>query len=485
MASQYDIIEKIDGICKNVLFSIRTQLYMNMRYLSMAFEGLNYAMSNDTATVGTDGFYLYYSPVFIMEGYKAMPQHISRAYVHMIFHCIFKHLIGMDERDERLWNLSCDIAVEYVIDSMDVRILRRSMPALRRVTYKNITEKLKVPTAEGIYSLIYRGEIKYESLEKLEEEFYMDDHCFWKQYQTVEQPDDGSGGGNNSENNNENNSENDSGDEDGDNGRGNGNGTDKPTQITSEQFNDKWQQISRLTQTETETFSRGKSEETGELSEFLRVENRQRYDYREFLKKFTVRREVMQLDLDSYDYIYYTYGLKVYGNMPLIESLEYSDMKKVEEFVIVIDTSASCESDLVRIFLEETYSILKDNESFFRKINIHIIQCDNRVQDDKIIVCKEDFEQYMKGFEIKGRGGTDFTAAFDYVNRLCDEKKINELKGLIYFTDGYGEFPKNMPPYEAAFVFVDDNFDDTGVPPWAIEIVLNKDEIYELGGKRF
>jgi predicted metal-dependent peptidase len=188
----------------------------------------------------------------------------------------------------------------------------------------------------------------------------------------------------------------------------------------------------------------------------------------------------MQLDLDSYDYIYYTYGLKVYGNMPLIESLEYSDIKKVEEFVIVIDTSASCETELVRIFLEETYSILKDNESFFRKINLHIIQCDSKVQDDKIIVCHEDFEQYMSDFEIKGRGGTDFTAAFDYVNGLCEEKKINELKGLIYFTDGCGTYPKNMPLYEVAFVFVSERFDDKGVPPWAVEIILGKDDIYEL-----
>ena len=31
-----------------------------------------------------------------------------------------------------------------------------------------------------------------------------------------------------------------------------------------------------------------------------------------------------------------------YGNLPLIEPLEYRETKKVREFVIAIDTSASC-----------------------------------------------------------------------------------------------------------------------------------------------
>ena len=147
-------------------------------------------------------------------------------------------------------------------------------------------------------------------------------------------PENGSG----SDDKGENGDDGGSGEEDGKNGNGSGNGDGNSSRLDPEKFKDKWQNISQKTETEMDTFSRGQSSETGELSEFLRIENRQRYDYREFLRKFSVRREIMQLDMDSYDYIYYTYGLRVYGNMPLIESLEYSDAKKVEEFVIVIDT---------------------------------------------------------------------------------------------------------------------------------------------------
>ena len=92
-------------------------------------------------------------------------------------------------------------------------------------------------------------------------------------------------------------------------------------------------------ETELETFSKQASDEAGELLEQIRIENREKYDYRTFLKKFTVLKETPQLDLDSFDYIYYDYGMRLYGNMPLIEPLETREARQLEEFAIVIDTS--------------------------------------------------------------------------------------------------------------------------------------------------
>ena len=33
----------------------------------------------------------------------------------------------------------------------------------------------------------------------------------------------------------------------------------------------------------------------------------------------------MHVDMDSFDYGFYNYGMTVYGNMPLIEELEYRE----------------------------------------------------------------------------------------------------------------------------------------------------------------
>ena len=54
----------------------------------------------------------------------------------------------------------------------------------------------------------------------------------------------------------------------------------------------------------------------------LSKQNWKKQDYREFLRKFSVIREEPEVDTDTFDYIFYSYGLSLYGNMPLIEPQE-------------------------------------------------------------------------------------------------------------------------------------------------------------------
>ncbi|MDE7478760.1 MAG: metallopeptidase, partial [Lachnospiraceae bacterium] len=238
-----------------------------------------------------------------------------------------------------------------------------------------------------------------------------------------------------------------------------------------------WSGIALRMQTELEVFIKGIGTEAGLLTQNLREVNRERYDYTEFLKKFAVRGEVMKINPDEFDYNFYTYGLQLYENMPLIEPLEYKEVKRIREFVIAIDTSGSTSGDLVQTFIQKTYNILKSTESFFSKINLHIIQCDTVIQEDVKITTQEEFDDYLKTMKLHGLGGTDFRPVFGYVNSLLVNKEFENLKGLIYFTDGCGEFPKKKPPYDTAFVFIDDAWNNYDVPSWAMKLVLRKDEI--------
>lgn len=79
--------------------------------------------------------------------------------------------------------------------------------------------------------------------------------------------------------------------------------------------------------------------------------------------------------------------------------------------------------------------------------------------------------------KIHGLGGTDFRPVFDYVNRLQSENEFTNLKGMIYFTDGYGKYPTKKPQYDTAFVFIDNEYNNPEIPPWAIKLVLAKEEI--------
>ncbi|MDE7362076.1 MAG: metallopeptidase, partial [Oscillospiraceae bacterium] len=238
-----------------------------------------------------------------------------------------------------------------------------------------------------------------------------------------------------------------------------------------------WSGVAERMQVDMESFGRQRGIEAGLLTQNLREVNRERYDYTEFLKKFAVRGEVMKINPDEFDYNFYTYGLELYEDMPLIEPLEYKEVKRIREFVIAIDTSGSVSGELVQAFVQKTFNILKSTESFFSKINIHIIQCDAAIQEDVKITTQKEFDDYLRTMRIQGLGGTDFRPVFSYVNSLVEIKEFENLKGLIYFTDGYGEFPSRKPPYETAFVFVDEGDSAPAVPPWAIKLVLRRNEI--------
>ena len=434
-----EISEKFDGIGREILIVSRNELYLNMRFLDISLSSLNYVMNVNTYGLGTDGFSLYFDPQYLVDLYRLDRIRINRAYLHNVFHCVFRHLLKQGLREKRLWDLACDIATEHLIDGLNHRSIRFPRNAFRANCYGRLEKKLKVLTAEKLYKLFVEEALEEYKIRKLEAEFRIDDHSFWPQPPQND---------------------------------------DKPSSAI-QQLNDKWQEIGEKMQTELETFSREASNGEGELAEELAVENRERYDYKAFLRKFAVLREEMQVDPDSFDYVFYNYGLTLYGNMPLIEPQEFQEVHKIEEFVIVIDTSMSCSGELVKTFLEQTYHILAETESFFRKIHIRILQCDEKVQLDVRVTNQEELKSYMEHFQIIGNGGTDFRPAFAYVQTLIDRKEFLNLKGLIYFTDGYGVYPKKKPAFDTAFVFMEEDYTDVSVPPWAMKLMIEKEELEE------
>lgn len=222
-----------------------------------------------------------------------------------------------------------------------------------------------------------------------------------------------------------------------------------------------------------------KGNSSGELSEELTIRNTGTYDFTHFLKQFARQGEEIKTDIESFDYIPYLYGLEHYGNIPLIEHLEYQEVNRLEELVIAIDTSGSCSLDTVRKFMEETYSILSNHENFFRKMNVYVIQCDSFIQDMAHITSEQDWQDYLKNLAIHGRGGTDFRPVFEYVEELRVKKELKDLKGLLYFTDGDGIYPEIPTDYKTAFVFYKEKEQHQKVPAWATCLTLDTERSNE------
>ena len=231
-----------------------------------------------------------------------------------------------------------------------------------------------------------------------------------------------------------------------------------------------------------ETYAKDAAADAGKLAWMLKLSSRERKSYKEFLKRFAVVREEVSVDMDSFDYGFYMYGLQHYGNMPLIEENEFREAKKIEELVIAIDTSASCKEKLVQQFLNETGAILKHQESFFHKVHIRIIECDNQIQKDIPITNLDEIGEYTEQFSVSGGYGTDFRPVFSYVEKLRNSGELKNLKGLMYFTDGYGEYPKKPTDYQTVFVFYGDDTpqktssgETIKVPDWAVKLYLSED----------
>lgn len=434
MQKEMTLAEKLDIVSQQILKLSRNELYMKMRFLDVALSSFYFVMDESIETIGTDGKAIYYNPRWLGGLFREDRVLVNRVYLHMVMHGIFRHMVRRKGRDKRYYNLACEIAVESVIDGMNHRLVRKSRSFLRRESYRKLQEKLKVLTADKIYAELKKWNLNEMELRRLEEEFLTDSHVYW--------PED----------------------------------EDKKKQ---QEIENKWQDISEQMETDMETFSKEASADSGHLIDQVRVENRERFDYKQFLRKFSVLREEIAVDPDSFDYVFYSYGLKLYGNMPLIEPQEWKEAQKIEEFAIVIDTSMSCSGELVKKFLEQTYAVLSENDSFFRKVNIHIIQCDDQVQTDQKITCEEDLIEYMEHLELRGEGGTDFRPAFEYVEKLRKEHAFSQLKGLLYFTDGQGIYPNKMPAYEVAFVFLKEDYEDANVPVWAMKLILEEEDLYE------
>ncbi|MCD8051359.1 MAG: VWA-like domain-containing protein [Clostridiales bacterium] len=446
--------ERLERLGSAILSASRNELYFSMRFLDIALSGLDYRMNLNTVTVGTDGISILFNPTYLQRVYRDDLVELNRVYLHMILHCMFRHELNREGRDEDLWTVACDIAVESILDGIENRSIQLSISTFREETYDWLSEECPVLTAEAIYRALERRQVQYLDILRLKQEFLRDDHQFWQ--------------------------DDDPGQDESQQQEDSDSPDSRAQQERRREVEAKWKRIDEKTQTNLETFFAGHGDEMGGLLKSIQIENRERYDYRAFLRRFVTLREEVKTDPDSFDYAFYSYGLELYGNIPLIEPLEYRESRKIRDFVIVIDTSDSCSDGIIERFLSETRAILNQESAFFREMNLHIIQSDAGVQMDTVLHSPEEFDQFSRNFTVKGYGGTDFRPAFDYVANLQAQGQLAELKGLLYFTDGFGTYPQKKPPYDTAFVFFREEYTDAQVPPWAMKVVLGPDELQEI-----
>ena len=423
------------AIGQEILFAARNELYMNLPYLDVALCALRFQPGGGvTLSVATDGDVLYYDGGYLAERYLRSRVLTNRAYLHVILHCMLRHLAKKRGKLPELWDLACDVAVESILDDLHYPCLEEGTVPAKQKFYGECRADMPVLTAEGIYRRLLRLGLPEYEVARLQRVFLVDDHGLWD----PEQQDD---------------------------------------QQQSQQQDEKWKDLSDKTKTGMETVLAGRATGGEAVLEQVKVAVRDDVDYRAFLRRFAAPREVLAVDGDAFDYIFYTYGLQLYGNMPLVEPPETKEEKRIEDFAIAVDTSMSTSGELVRQFLACTYAILRSTETFTRKVNIRILLCDDQVRSDTAIHDLEELKDYMDHFQLVGGSATDFRPVFEHVAKLQKEGAFTSLRGLVYFTDGMGIYPKKRPPYDTAFVLLEEPPLSVKMPPWVIRLVLTVPEL--------
>ena len=450
--------EKYNQVGFRILKDCRGILYGNYPMLDGGLAALTPEVSTEIPTIGTDGECLFFSPEFLIRIYRENPEAMVRGYLHVLLHCLFFHLERPMQYEEKLWNVACDLAAEQVAErewsknkaeasyktgnrseaswKITSEALSRGEKAeeslkIRRNRRREILQALgpEILSAEQICERICRDPSAF-CVDEIVDLFGFDDHSLWK--------------------------------------------TMSKNQSRVHRI---WEKIGKEAGTGgkrlggTAVGSAG-----GSYQEMIAVQKTQKGEYRRFLKQFAVLREEQKLDLENFDLIYYNYGMEHYGDIPLMEPLEYSEVNRLEELVIAIDTSGSCSTEMVEQFLAETYAILSEKQNFFEKMNVYVVQCDCCIQKVLQVTSRAMWEACGRQIEIQGRGGTDFRPVFRLIEDLQKKKALKQLKALIYFTDGDGIYPEQKPEYEVLFVSAKKSERQIYTPAWVRQINLEEKE---------
>lgn len=394
-------VDEKTRLCVQVLELTRQQLLDSLPHLGGALAALPWIPDVRTG-IRLENGNARFRPEDLLRIYAAQPEALLRGFLHMLLHCLYLHPFD-EHAGEALWDTACDLAVERIIEGLDLPRLKKKPPILPELGKRSLT-------AQQIYGYLRENAPDFDG-----SPYAFDDHSAWKE-------------------------------------------------APGSESRRKWESL-LLAAAGDKTGAGKRGHTAGAGQEEAEDAQAGQFDYRRYLEPFAALREEMQLDMESFDYAYYCLGLEL--GTPFLEPLESQEVRRLEELVVAIDTSGSCDKETVSRFLAETWKLLSNQENFFRKMNVFFLQCDCVIQDVTRIQSREDWLDYAKKVVIQGRGGTDFTSVFDYVEKLRRTKQLKNLKALLYFTDGDGFYPTQPPDYETAFVLLKDSGHPELVPKWA------------------
>jgi predicted metal-dependent peptidase len=393
---------KLDREVREKLITARVGLLLRASFFGNLATRLKLVNADEwCSTAATDGRHFYYNSRFID---MLKPKEIEFLFGHEVLHCVYDHFGRRGDRDPMLFNVANDYAVNGDLKKHRVGEFITSVPCLYDSKYEGMS-------SEEIYDILYENAEKINLADLIDK--LLDDHL------------DGEGDGES--------------EGDGDDKNGKGKGRPKLSDEERQKIKDEIK--------EAVLAAAAASDGAGNLPAGVK----------RLIQDMTAPkmnwREMLRMQLESTIKSDFTWmrasrrGWHMDAVMPGMKNDELIDI------AIGIDASGSIDERMLRDFLAETQGIMDQFQSY----KIHIFTFDTRVYNP--VQYNSDNLDSICDYEVKGGGGTDFDAIYNYLK----EEQI-EPKRLVVFTDGYPFGSWGDENYADTVWIIHGN--TTVVPPW-------------------
>jgi len=366
---------KLDREVREMLITARVGLLLKASFFGNLATRLKLVNADEwCSTAATDGRNFYYNSRFIK---MLRPKEIEFLFGHEVLHCVYDHFGRRGERDHQLFNIANDYCVNADLIKHRVGEKITTVPCLHNPKYDGMS-------SEEIYDILY------EKAEKLDIGKLLD--------QMIDEHLDGEG------------DEEQDGEGDGDEKEGKG----RP-KLTAEERQQIKDEIKEAMLAAAATVDGAGNLPAG-VKRLIQELTEPQMNWRELLR--------MQLESTiKSDYTWMRASRKGWHMDAVMPGMKVEPMIDI---AVALDASGSISETMLKDFLGEIQGIMDS----FPAYKIHVITFDteayNPAQYDS------DNLDDICDYEVKGGGGTDFDAIYNYL-----KAEEIEPKRLVVFTDGY------------------------------------------------
>ncbi len=407
-------------------------------------------------SISTDGENLFYcSEKVIRECWNGDLEELKKQILHIVLHGLLGHFDMHEKyRDEKLLWVSMDREVEYIVQNLFPKQIEDEWEDDDyyddedndyRSTMRAMDEYLGDNYGIQCY---YRGRNNKVIRKKMlsdGEYIRRDNHEMWSQYRKKQASDLG-------------------------NAQTNAQGTSEEEENRKQAIiSSMWKQAAEVVLKEASVsginsvvnqLQKKEAYGTGSGNSILHVmaEEENENSYYNIIMDFLTIKDTAKEQQDEIDTMLYSYGLEMYGDIPLVEPPEETEQLDIHTICLAIDTSGSCSGAMARKFLRESYNIIRDLSTVSQGGELYVFQCDNELQEERYYSSIQEVEiEEWENMHLKGYGGTSFIPVFKRIEEI--KKEEHTIDCLVYLTDGAGDYPNEKPDYPVYFLMTEYDYE--------------------------